>query len=80
MKKDITIRLLQDALETSRKIQNTVGNWLCNCAEHRQPFDEIKHRHTPKEINDVAEGAYDWKIVISIFFISSTVTNKILQK
>lgn len=28
----------------------------------RQPFDEIKHRHTLKEVGDVAEGAYDWKI------------------
>ena len=25
-------------------------------------FDEIKHRHTIKEVGDVAEGAYDWKI------------------
>lgn len=25
-------------------------------AEHRQPFDKIKHRHTLKEVGDVAEG------------------------
>ena len=25
-------------------------------------FDEIKHRHTLKEVGDVAERAYDWKI------------------
>lgn len=31
-------------------------------AEHRQPFDEIKHRHTLNEVGDVAEGRYDWKI------------------
>ena len=31
-------------------------------AEHKQPFDEIKHLHTLKEVGDVAEGAYDWKI------------------
>ena len=31
-------------------------------AKHRQPFDEIKHRHTLKEVGDVAEGKYDWKI------------------
>ena len=30
--------------------------------ESRQPFDEIKHRHTLKEVGDVAEGRYDWKI------------------
>lgn len=44
------------------EIQKAVGDWLCNYAEHGQPFDEIKHRHTLKEIGDVAEGAYDWKI------------------
>ena len=31
-------------------------------AESRQPFDKIKHRHTLKEVGDVAEGKYDWKI------------------
>lgn len=31
-------------------------------AEHRQPFDGIKHRHTLNEVGDVAEGRYDWKI------------------
>ena len=116
-KKDNTIRLLQGALEASRKIlnviadilyqasevfrqaidaiihfgteqyksifapseaadiksvmqeygetiemQKAVGDWLCGYAEHKQPFDEIKHRHTLKEVGDVAEGAYDWKI------------------
>ena len=30
-------------------------------AKHRQPFDEIKHRHTLNELGDVAEGRYDWK-------------------
>ena len=39
-----------------------LGAWLCNYAEHRQPFDEIKHRRTFKEVGDVAEGRYDWKI------------------
>lgn len=116
-KKDNTIRLLHEALETSRKILNVIadilyqasevfrrainaivhfgteqyksfftpseaadiksvmqkygetteiqkalGDWLCGYAEHKQPFDEIKHRHTLKEEGDVAEGAYDWKI------------------
>ena len=42
--------------------QNAVGAWLCDYAESRQPFDEIKHRHTLKEVGDVAEGKYDWKI------------------
>ena len=116
-KKDNTIRLLQEALEASRKIlniiaeilyqtsevfrraidaivhfgteqyksiftpseaadiksvmqeygettemQKAVGDWLCGYAEHKQLFDEIKHRHTLKEVGDVADGAYDWKI------------------
>lgn len=42
--------------------QKAIGVWLCGYAESRQPFDEIKHRHTLKEIGDVAEGRYDWKI------------------
>lgn len=37
-------------------------SWLCDYAESRQPFDKIKHRHTLKEVGDVAEGKYDWKI------------------
>ena len=46
----------------STEQQKTVGTWLCYYAEHRQPFDEIKHRHTLNEVGDVAEGRYDWKI------------------
>ena len=42
--------------------KKAIGAWLCDYAEHRQPFDEIKHRHTLNEIGDVAEGRYDWKI------------------
>lgn len=42
--------------------QKAVGAWLCGYAEHKQPFDEIKHRHTLNEVGDVAEGKYDWKI------------------
>lgn len=41
-------------------IQKAVGGWLYGYAEHRQPFDEIKHRHTLKEVGDVAEGKNDW--------------------
>ena len=41
--------------------QNAVGAWLCDYAESRQPFDKVKHRHTLKEVGDVAEGKYDWK-------------------
>ncbi len=42
--------------------RKSVGEWLCGYAESRQPFDEIKHRHTLKEVGDVAGGQYDWKI------------------
>lgn len=42
--------------------QKAVGEWLCWYAESRKPFDELKHRHTFKEVDDVAEGAYDWNI------------------
>ena len=47
---------------TEQQQQNAVGAWLCDYAESRQPFDEIKHRHTLKEVGDMAEGKYDWKI------------------
>ena len=53
--------VMQEYGETTEQ-QNAVGAWLCDYAESRQPFDEIKHRHTLKEVGDVAEGAYDWKI------------------
>lgn len=46
----------------SKEMQKAVGMWLCDYAEQRQHFDEIKHRHTLKEVGDVANGAYDWKI------------------
>ncbi len=35
--------------------------WYCDYAE-RQPFDEIKHRHTLNEVGDVADGQYVWMI------------------
>ena len=53
--------VMQEYGETIEQ-QNAVGAWLCDYAESRQPFDEIKHRHTLKEVGDVAEGMYDWKI------------------
>ena len=40
----------------------SIGTWLCDYADSRQTFDEIKHRQTYKEVADVANGAYDWKI------------------
>ena len=53
--------VMQEYGETTEQ-QNMVGAWLCEYAESRQPFDEIKHRHTLKEVGDVADGKYDWKI------------------
>ena len=53
--------VMQEYGETTEQ-QNAVGAWLCDYAESRQPFDEIKHRHTLNEVGDVAEGKYDWKI------------------
>ena len=60
----VTVRIVISADkdgETTEQ-QNMVGAWLCDYAESRQPFDEIKHRHTLKEVGDVTEGRYDWKI------------------
>ena len=53
--------VMQEYGETTEQ-QNAVGAWLCGYAESRQPFDEIKHLHTLKEVGDVAKGKYDWKI------------------
>ena len=53
--------VMQEYGETTEQ-QKAIGAWLCDYAESRQPFDEIKHRHTLKEVGDVAEGKYDWKI------------------
>lgn len=53
--------VMRDYGQTVRQ-QKAVGEWLCDYAEHRQAFDESKHRQTLKEVGDVAEGAYDWKI------------------
>ena len=53
--------VMQSYSETIEQ-QKAVGAWLCDYAESRQAFDEIKHRHTLKEVGDVAEGRYDWKI------------------
>ena len=53
--------VMQEYGETTEQ-QNMVGAWLCDYAERRQPVDGIKHRHTLKEVGDVADGKYDWKI------------------
>lgn len=39
-----------------------IGTWLCDYADSRQSFNKLKHRQTYKEVTDVANGAYDWKI------------------
>jgi len=52
---------MQSYGETTEQ-QKAIGAWLCDYAESRQPFDEIKHRHALNEFGDVAEGRYYWKI------------------
>ena len=53
--------VMQDYGKTMKQ-QQAIGSWLCDYAESRQPFDETKHQQTRKEVADVAEGRYDWKI------------------
>ena len=60
--------VMQEYGETTEQ-QNAIGAWLCDYAESRQPFDEMKHRHTLKEVGDVAEGKYDWKIKTNVMTI-----------
>ena len=40
-----------------------VGAWLCDYAKNLSLFDEIKHRHTLKDVGDVVEDKYNnWEI------------------
>lgn len=42
--------------------QKAVGRWLVGYAKNREQSDEIELKHTYNEVNDIAQGAYDWKI------------------
>lgn len=42
--------------------QKSVGKWLVSYAENRKQLDSIELTHTYNEVDDIAEGAYDWKI------------------
>ena len=53
--------VMQNYSEAKEQHQ-AIGTWLCDYADSRQSFDKIKHRQTYKEVADVANGAYDWKI------------------
>lgn len=53
--------VMQNYGDTKEQHQ-AIGTWLCDYADSRKPFDKMKHRHTYKEVTDVANGAYDWKI------------------
>ena len=56
------IKNVMEAYGKTKEQYRSVGTWLCNYAEGRQPFDKLKHQQTYKEVADVANGAYDWKI------------------
>lgn len=56
------IKNVMQSYGDTKEQHQAIGTWLCNYAESRQSFDEIKHRQTYKEVADVANGAYDWKI------------------
>ena len=56
------IKNVMEAYGRTKEQHQAVGSWLCDYAESRQPFDETKHQQTRKEVADVAEGRYDWKI------------------
>lgn len=56
------IKNVMQAYGKTKEQQQAVGSWLCDYADSQQPFDKMKHRQTYKEVADVANGAYDWKI------------------
>lgn len=53
--------VMQNYGETKEQHQAIV-TWLCDYADSRQTFDKLKHQQTYKEVVDVANGLYDWKI------------------
>lgn len=56
------IKNVMQSYGDTKEQQRAIGTWLCDYADSRQSFDEIKNRQTYKEVADVANGAYDWKI------------------
>lgn len=56
------IKNVMQAYGKTKELQQAVGSWLCDYADSQQPFDKMKHRQTYKEVADVANGLYDWKI------------------
>ena len=52
---------LEIRLHISQQHQ-AIGTWLCDYADSQQTFDKLKHQQTYKEVVDVANGLYDWKI------------------
>ena len=53
--------VMQNYGETKEQHQ-AIGIWFCDYADSHKPFDKMKYRQTYKEVADVANGAYDWKI------------------
>lgn len=45
-----------------REQHKVVGKWLIGYAESREQLETIELKHTCNEVNDIAQGAYDWKI------------------
>ncbi len=42
--------------------QKSIGEWLVSYAENRQQLDPIELKHAYNEVDDIARGAYNWKI------------------
>ncbi|WP_300106756.1 hypothetical protein [uncultured Alistipes sp.] len=42
--------------------QKSVGKWLVDYAESQKQLDPIELKHAYNEVDDIARGAYDWKI------------------
>lgn len=56
------IKSMMQSYGTTKEQQQAIGTWLCDYANSRQTFDKLKHQQTYREVADVANGAYDWKI------------------
>ena len=56
------IKSMMQSYGETKELQQAIGIWLCDYADSLQSFDKLKHRQTYKEVADVANGLYDWKI------------------
>lgn len=46
----------------TKEEQTAIGSWLCLYADSKASFTDMEWEHTKKEVTDIANGDYDWRI------------------